>query len=112
MGIYSISLIMRCFIGVLCCPLPVYTMLYIATLNCVLDMHVLRGLVHTEGCGQGGSLGYEEPPLQTKKGPPKRQLECTKRSTRMHQRQGLIRGGGGGGGVDWVSSHPPPPLWV
>ena len=27
--------------------------------------------------------------------------------------QWLIRGGGGGGGggVDWVASHPPPPLW-
>ena len=33
-------IVMRCFIGVLCCPLPVYTMLYIATLNyCVLDTY-------------------------------------------------------------------------
>ena len=32
------------------------------------------------GGGGGGSLGSEEPP-QTKKGPPKGPLECTKRST-------------------------------
>ena len=38
------------------------------------------------GVARGGSMGSEEPPPQSEKGPLKGPLECTKRSTRLHKK--------------------------
>ena len=45
--------------------------------------------VNCQSRSQGGSLGSEEPPPpppQSENGPPKGPLECTKRSTRLHEK--------------------------